>query len=115
MTDRPSIIFCILPSAYTSALLLSSYIQTAIFSTSFCVSAKAAFWLIARNLLRVGAVSLITEYILIIMKLVISLGVAALAYYGMKHMVSDDWNHEIFPLSDSSKSCTSPLIHCFTK
>ncbi len=46
-----------------------------------------------------GAVSLITDYILIIMKLVISLGVAVLAYLGMKHMVSDDLNHQYFQLS----------------
>ncbi len=33
-----------------------------------------------------------------IMKLVISLGVAALAYIGMKHTVGDDFNHQSFHL-----------------
>lgn len=41
--------------------------QTAIFSTNFCTSAKNAFYLIARNIARVAAVTLIGEFILTIM------------------------------------------------
>lgn len=41
--------------------------QTAIFSTSFCVSAANAFYLIARNIARVAAVSLLGEFVLTIM------------------------------------------------
>jgi hypothetical protein len=66
----------------------NAYIQTAIFSTGFCKSAKAAFWLIARNLARVGAVSVITEFVMIAMKLLISLGTASLAYLGMQSQAS---------------------------
>lgn len=44
--------------------------QVAIFSTSFCRSSKNAFWLIARNLARVGAVTVVTDFVVFIMKLV---------------------------------------------
>lgn len=44
--------------------------KVAIFSTSFCRSSKNAFWLIARNLGRVGAVTVVTDFVVFIMKLV---------------------------------------------
>ncbi|CAN0388104.1 unnamed protein product, partial [Ectocarpus sp. 13 AM-2016] len=46
----------------------NAYIQVAIFSTSFCRSSKNAFWLIARNLGRVGAVTVVTDFVVFIMK-----------------------------------------------
>ncbi|CAN0003068.1 unnamed protein product, partial [Discosporangium mesarthrocarpum] len=48
----------------------NAYIQVAIFSTGFCRSAKNSFWLIARNLARIGAVSVVNEFVVFIMKLV---------------------------------------------
>lgn len=42
-------------------------LQTAIFSTNFCTSAKNAFFLIARNIARVAAVSVLGEFVLNVM------------------------------------------------
>lgn len=40
----------------------------AVNGTSFCTSGKKAFFLIARNILRIGAVSLVSEFVIIIGK-----------------------------------------------
>ena len=44
----------------------NAYIQTAIFGYSFCKAARCAFFLILRNILRIGVVSVVSEFILII-------------------------------------------------
>lgn len=36
--------------------------------TGFCTSGKKAFFLIARNILRIGAVSLVSEFVILIGK-----------------------------------------------
>lgn len=41
--------------------------QTAIFSTPFCTAAANAFYLIARNLARVAAVTVLGDFILTVM------------------------------------------------
>ncbi|CAN0425581.1 unnamed protein product, partial [Scytosiphon promiscuus] len=41
--------------------------QTAIFSTNFCTSARKGFFLIARNIVRVAAVSILGGFVLTIM------------------------------------------------
>ncbi|CAM9134770.1 unnamed protein product [Choristocarpus tenellus] len=68
----------------------NAYVQTAIFSTSFCTSAKNAFWLIARNLARVGAVSLLSEFLLVIMTLFVMFTTGALTYWIMESNIEDD-------------------------
>jgi Plasma-membrane choline transporter len=65
----------------------NAYIQTALFSTSFCKSSREAFYLIARNIARVGAVGVISEFVIIIMKLVICLATMGATYLGMKAKV----------------------------
>lgn len=42
--------------------------QTAIYGTPFCTSCKKAFYLIARNIGRIAAVSLVSEFVIIIGK-----------------------------------------------
>lgn len=42
--------------------------QTAIYGTPFCTSAKKAFFLIARNISRIAAVSLVSEFVIVIGK-----------------------------------------------
>ncbi|CAN0386427.1 unnamed protein product, partial [Hapterophycus canaliculatus] len=44
----------------------NAYIQTAIFGYSFCTAAKKAFFLIARNIMRVMAVGVVSEVVLIL-------------------------------------------------
>jgi Plasma-membrane choline transporter len=65
----------------------NAYIQTALFSTSFCKSSREAFYLIARNIARVGAVGVISEFVIMIMKLVICLATMGATYLGMREKV----------------------------
>ena len=46
----------------------NAYIQTAIFGYSFCTAAKKAFFLIARNIMRVMAVGVVSEVVLVLGK-----------------------------------------------
>ena len=46
----------------------NAYIQTAIYGTSFCKSARRAFFLILRNILRVAAVNVVADFVLILGK-----------------------------------------------
>lgn len=58
----------------------NAYIQTAIFGYSFCTAAKKAFFLIARNIMRVAAVGVVSEIVLILGKVLIPL-VSTLLFY----------------------------------
>lgn len=68
----------------------NAYIQTAIFGTPFCTSAREAFFLILRNISRIGAVSYVSGAILIIGKLFISSTTTALSYYLMSSLIADE-------------------------
>ncbi len=46
----------------------NAYIQTAIYGYSFCKAARSAFFLLLRNILRVGAVSLVSGFVLFLGK-----------------------------------------------
>ncbi|CAM9251312.1 unnamed protein product, partial [Choristocarpus tenellus] len=70
----------------------------AIFSTSFCTSAKNSFWLIARNLGRIGAVSVITQFVVFILKLVICLGTAGAIYLALEANMSEELYSPIGPV-----------------
>lgn len=106
----------------------NAYIQTAIFGTSFCTSAKAAFFLIARNIIRIGAVSLVSELVIIVGKLFIALISAGLSYYCMAYTsVADTITSPIGPailvfiigwctadmFTDIFSMAISVLLQCF--
>uniref|UniRef100_A0A7S2XXR1 Choline transporter-like protein n=1 Tax=Fibrocapsa japonica TaxID=94617 RepID=A0A7S2XXR1_9STRA len=74
-----------------------AYIQTAIFSTSFCVSAKNGFFLLLRNIARASAVELVSEIIILIGKIFISLMATFLSYATMEAVISDDLNSLVAP------------------
>lgn len=57
-----------------------AYIQTAIHGYSFCKAARCGFFLIARNILRVTAVKMVEEFVLLLGHLVIPAGTTVLAY-----------------------------------
>jgi choline transporter-like protein 2/4/5 len=59
----------------------NAYIQTAIFGHSFCKAARAAFFLILRNILRIGIVSVVSEFILIIGRIFVVCMTGALCFY----------------------------------
>ncbi|CAM9403227.1 unnamed protein product [Chrysoparadoxa australica] len=58
----------------------NAYIQTAIYGYSFCKAARKAFFLIARNIVRVAAVAMVSEIVLILGKILVPFA-AALAFY----------------------------------
>jgi len=61
----------------------NAYIQTAIFGTHFCASAKNAFFLILRNIARIGACTIVSEFVIIIGKMFICVITGGIAYMGM--------------------------------
>mmetsp|Transcript_44743 Transcript_44743/g.140297 ORF Transcript_44743/g.140297 Transcript_44743/m.140297 type:complete len:636 (-) Transcript_44743:141-2048(-) len=75
----------------------NAYIQTAIFGTSFCASAKAAFFLILRNAARVFAVTAVGGFVILIGKVLI-VGVACGgAYFLMDTIYGDQLTGLILP------------------
>lgn len=57
-----------------------AYIQTAIFSYSFCKAARKAFFLILRNILLIGAVAMVSEFVLLLLLILIPCSTTFLAY-----------------------------------
>ena len=68
----------------------NAYIQTAIFSTSFCTSCKASFGLLFRNAGRISAVSYVSAAVLIVGKLFISTVVTITSYYVIVENLADE-------------------------
>lgn len=67
----------------------NAYIQTAIFSTSFCTSAKEAFFLILRNAARIAAITYVSGGVVFVGKLFIMSFSTGLAYYGMDQNIHE--------------------------
>lgn len=59
----------------------NAYIMCAMKSTNFCTSAKDAFNLLMRNLVRVVVLNKVVEFLLFLGKLVVTTGVGCLAYF----------------------------------
>ena len=72
-------------------------IQTAIYGTNFCTSAKNAFFLIARNLMRIAAVGVVSEVVVFIGKYFIIMVTTALAYMCMDRVLGDELNSLVGP------------------
>mmetsp|Transcript_29167 Transcript_29167/g.93367 ORF Transcript_29167/g.93367 Transcript_29167/m.93367 type:complete len:523 (-) Transcript_29167:1786-3354(-) len=68
----------------------NAYIQTAIFSYSFCTAARKAFFLILRNLLRIAAVSLVGDFVLLLGKLLIPATTTFIAYLAITQSGTDE-------------------------
>lgn len=67
----------------------NAYIQTAIFGYGFCTAAKKAFFLIARNILRVAAVGVVSEVVLILGMALIPLASTFLFYVSADAALGD--------------------------
>lgn len=80
----------------------NAFIQTAIFSTSFCKSSRRAFFLIVRNAARIAALTYVSSAVLIVGKLFISAVTTFLAYY----VLADQMEHEL-------NSVAGPVIVIF--
>jgi len=64
----------------------NAYIMTAISSYSFCEAAKEAFTLIATNVARMASVGIVSEILLFVLKIFVSLGTVALSYILMDNV-----------------------------
>eukprot|EP00092_Neocalanus_flemingeri_P031507 GFUD01034217.1.p1 GENE.GFUD01034217.1~~GFUD01034217.1.p1 ORF type:complete len:528 (-),score=116.65 GFUD01034217.1:464-2047(-) len=67
----------------------NAYILTAIYGTNFCKSAKEAFSLILRNLVRVAVLDKVTDFLLFLGKVVITSTVALLSFWYFSGSLSE--------------------------
>mmetsp|Transcript_23063 Transcript_23063/g.47812 ORF Transcript_23063/g.47812 Transcript_23063/m.47812 type:complete len:770 (+) Transcript_23063:37-2346(+) len=76
----------------------NAYIQTAIFGYSFCKAARKAFFLILRNIMRISAVAIVSEFVLIIGKMFITVMATFAGYYYMDANMTEELNGMWFPI-----------------
>lgn len=67
----------------------NAYIQTAIFGTSFCTSAREGFFLILRNALRVSSIGYVSTLVVFIGKFFISIITTGLVYMVMENDIGE--------------------------
>jgi len=105
----------------------NAYIQTAIFGTSFCTSAKEAFSLILRNAARIGAISYVSGGILIVGKVFISAVTTGLSYIAILEYLGDELYSVVGPVvfiflisyfvsdmfMDVFEMATATILQCF--
>jgi len=75
----------------------NAYIQTAIYGTTFCTSAKNAFFLIARNIGRIAAVAIVSEVVVFVGKWFIIIVTTALSYLFLDKVLGDSLNSLVGP------------------
>ncbi|XP_078075151.1 choline transporter-like protein 5 isoform X1 [Mustelus asterias] len=66
----------------------NAYIMIAIYGKNFCTSAKDAFFLLMRNVVRVAVLDKVTDFLLLLGKLLIVGGVGVLAFFFFTHRIS---------------------------
>jgi len=76
----------------------NAYIQTAIFGSSFCTSAKEAFFLILRNAARVAAISYVSGGVVFVGKVFIMTLTTGISYYTIDQNVGQELHSIIGPL-----------------
>jgi len=76
----------------------NAYIETAVRSTGFCASCVESFKLVARNVLRLGAVTVIADAVLLIMQAFIVLVTVFGAYEYLDYKYASELNSVVAPL-----------------
>lgn len=76
----------------------NAYIQTAIHGKGFCSGAKDGFFLIARNILRIGALQVVSGILLFLGKVFVTSAASASSYYFLTSYYSDQLNGFIAPV-----------------
>lgn len=76
----------------------NAYIQTALTGKSFMPAAKSAFFLILRNILRIGALSLVSNFLLFVGKMFVTAVTVAATFYLMVEEYDNELNSVIAPL-----------------
>lgn len=66
----------------------NAYILIAVYGKNFCTSAKDAFFLILRNIVRVVVLDKITDYVLFLSKLLVTASVGVAAYFWFQGKVT---------------------------
>lgn len=66
----------------------NAYIQTAIYGYSFCKAARAAFFLILRNILRIAAVNMVGDFVLLMGKLFVTVFTTFICYLVLAYALS---------------------------
>jgi len=74
----------------------NAYIEIAVYGKNFCTSAKNAFFLLMRNILRVAVLDKVTDFLLFIGKLTVVLGIAVGSFYWFKDR--KDLNYYLAPV-----------------
>jgi len=74
----------------------NAYIEIAVYGKNFCTSAKNAFFLLMRNILRVAVLDKVTDFLLFIGKLTVTgaMGVASFYFFSNR----DDLNYNLAPV-----------------
>ncbi|XP_028908931.1 choline transporter-like protein 2 isoform X4 [Ornithorhynchus anatinus] len=65
----------------------NAYIMIAIYGTNFCTSAKNAFFLLMRNIIRVAVLDKVTDFLLLLGKLLVVGSVGILAFFFFTHRI----------------------------
>uniref|UniRef100_A0A8C3T3P0 Choline transporter-like protein n=1 Tax=Chelydra serpentina TaxID=8475 RepID=A0A8C3T3P0_CHESE len=65
----------------------NAYIMIAIYGKNFCTSAKEAFFLLMRNVVRVAVLDKVTDFLLFLGKLLVAGGVGVLAFFFFTHRI----------------------------
>ncbi|XP_077463628.1 choline transporter-like protein 5 isoform X1 [Stigmatopora argus] len=68
----------------------NAYIMIAIYGKSFCTSSKNAFFLLLRNIIRVAVLDKVTDFLLLLAKLVVTASIGAFAYFFFSHQISHE-------------------------
>ena len=76
----------------------NAYIQTAIFGTGFCTSAKEAFFLILRNAARVASITYVSGGVVFVGKVFITTLTTGVSYYAIDHYVREELYSIVGPL-----------------
>ncbi|KAK3735707.1 hypothetical protein QZH41_010152 [Actinostola sp. cb2023] len=66
----------------------NAYIEVAVYGKNFCISAKNAFFLLMRNILRVVVLDKVTDFILFLGQLSITFGVGVGSFYWFKRQAN---------------------------
>ena len=74
----------------------NAYIEIAVYGKNFCVSAKNAFFLLMRNILRVAVLDKVTDFLLFIGKVSITVGMGVASFYFFNK--NKDLNYYLTPV-----------------
>jgi len=74
----------------------NAYIEIAVYGKNFCTSAKNAFFLLMRNILRVAVLDKVTDFLLFIGKLTVTGGMGVASFYFFN--TRDDLNYNLAPV-----------------